>query len=109
MKRTNSIIVIVFLELFCKSTLAQDVVKYVETLSGTAASRTISTLKHSTDGSEKFANTIPAVGLPFGMTQWTPQTRNTENKCIAPYYYTDSLINGFRGSHWLSGSCTQDY
>jgi predicted alpha-1,2-mannosidase len=53
--------------------------------------------------------TFPAVGLPFGMTNWTPQTRDTEAKCIAPYYEKDSRIQGFRGSHFLSGSCTQDY
>jgi putative alpha-1,2-mannosidase len=43
------------------------------------------------------------------MTQWTPQTRTTEVKCQPPYYYKDSLLSGFRGTHWLSGSCTQDY
>jgi predicted alpha-1,2-mannosidase len=53
--------------------------------------------------------TFPAAGVPFGMTQWTPQTRDGEVKCIAPYYAADSRIQGFRGSHFLSGSCTQDY
>jgi predicted alpha-1,2-mannosidase len=53
--------------------------------------------------------TFPAAGVPFGMTQWTPQTREGEEKCIAPYYAADSRIEGFRGSHFLSGSCTQDY
>ena len=53
--------------------------------------------------------TFPATGVPFGMTQWTPQTRDGETKCIAPYYAKDSRIQGFRGSHFLSGSCTQDY
>ncbi len=43
------------------------------------------------------------------MTQWTPQTRDGEAKCIAPYYANDTRIQGFRGSHFLSGSCTQDY
>jgi predicted alpha-1,2-mannosidase len=43
------------------------------------------------------------------MTQWTPQTRTTETKCIPPYFYKDSLLNGFRGTHWISGSCMQDY
>ena len=43
------------------------------------------------------------------MTQWTPQTRQSENKCIPPYFYKDSLLSGFRSTHWLSGSCTQDY
>ena len=43
------------------------------------------------------------------MTQWGPQTREGNTKCIAPYYYSDAKIQGFRASHWLSGSCTQDY
>jgi predicted alpha-1,2-mannosidase len=28
---------------------------------------------------------------------------------VAPYYYTDSLFQGFRNSHWIVGGCTQDY
>lgn len=81
---------------------------YVNPLTGTANSTTITALKHGA-GTEQLANTIPAVGTPFGMTQWTPQSRLTEQKCVAPYYYKDSLFSGFRGTHWLSGSCTQDY
>ncbi len=88
---------------------AQSLLPYVQPHAGTASSTTTAALKHSEAGSEKNANTIPAVGLPFGMTQWTPQTRQTENKCVPPYFYKDSLLSGFRGSHWLSGSCTQDY
>ena len=53
--------------------------------------------------------TFPGAGVPFGMTQWTPQTRATEAKCISPYYFADTRIQGFRGSHFMSGSCTQDY
>ncbi|QHN05109.1 glycoside hydrolase family 92 protein [Granulicella sp. WH15] len=53
--------------------------------------------------------TFPAVGVPFGMTQWTPQTREGERKCVAPYYAVDARIQGFRASHFLSGSCMQDY
>lgn len=88
---------------------AQNYVQYVQTLSGTAPSTTTSALKHSEAGSEKKANTIPAVTLPFAMTQWTAQTRQTEVKCQPPYYYKDNLLTGFRGTHWISGSCTQDY
>ena len=54
---------------------------------------------------QTFLSTAP----PFAMTQWTPQTREGNVKCIAPYYYADARIQGFRGSHFLSGSCTQDY
>lgn len=84
-------------------------VNYVQPMAGTAASNTSAAQKHIEASSEQYANTIPSVAPPFAMTQWTAQTRKTEGKCIAPYYYTDSLINGFRGTHWLSGSCTQDY
>lgn len=90
-------------------TSAQNLLQYVQPLSGTAGSTTVAAQKHSEAGSEKNANTIPAVGLPFGMTQWTAQTSLTENKCIPPYFFKDNLLRGFRGSHWLSGSCTQDY
>ena len=83
-------------------------VRYVQPLSGTAASTVAATLLHSS-GTEHNANTIPAVCLPFGMTQWTAQTRTTEIKCQPPYLYKDSLLSGFRGTHWISGSCTQDY
>lgn len=83
-------------------------VKYVNPLIGTAPSTTISALKHGA-GTENNSQVVPFVTMPFGMTNWTPQTRDTEKKCVAPYYYTDSVINGFRGSHWLSGSCVQDY
>ncbi len=84
------------------------IIGYVDPLIGTAPSTTISAIKHG-HGSENNAQVIPAVTVPFGMTNWTPQTSPTETKCIAPYYYTDSIINGFRGTHWLSGSCVQDY
>lgn len=60
-------------------------------------------------GTSHDGQTYPVVGVPFGMTGWTPETRSTEAKCVSPYYYDDRKITGFRGSHWLSGSCTQDY
>jgi predicted alpha-1,2-mannosidase len=60
-------------------------------------------------GTANDGQTYPVVGMPFGMTGWTPETQPTEEKCLSPYYYKDSKITGFRGSHWLSGSCTQDY
>lgn len=52
---------------------------------------------------------IPAVLSPHGMNFWVAQTQDTEQKGIAPYYYADEEIQGFRGSHWLTGSMTQDY
>ena len=89
---------------------AQNLLQYVQPLAGTAPAATISAIKHSeAGGTESNANTIPAVTLPFAMTQWTPQTRQTEIKCQPPYFYQDKMLSGFRGTHWLSGSCTQDY
>jgi len=96
--------------LFCTISRAYtQLLPFVQPLSGTASSTTPASKQHSEAQSEQFANTIPSVGPPFAMTQWTPQTRETEQKCQAPYYYADTVINGFRASHWLSGSCVQDY
>jgi len=89
--------------------VAQNPESLVNTLIGTAPATTVSSKRHSEAGSELRGQTFPAVGRPFGMTQWTPETRTTELKCISPYYYNDRFITGFRGSHWMSGSCTQDY
>jgi predicted alpha-1,2-mannosidase len=60
-------------------------------------------------GTAAEGQTFPATGVPFAMTQWTPQTRAGEVKCVSPYYVADTRIQGFRGSHFLSGSCAQDY
>jgi len=85
-------------------THSQKPVSYVDPLIGTAPATTLSARRHSVAGSEEKGQTFPAVGRPFGMTQWTPETRTTELKCISPYYFNDNLITGFRGSHWMSGS-----
>lgn len=58
---------------------------------------------------EELGQTIPAVLEPNGMNFWTAQTRDTEQKCIAPYYFRDTRLQGFRNSHWVNGGCTQDY
>lgn len=87
---------------------ASSLLKYIDTRTGTAASitRTAGMFgKHT----EEYGQTIPAVLEPNGMNFWTPQTQDTELKCIAPYYYRDSLFQGFRNSHWITGGCTQDY
>ena len=81
---------------------------YVDTRVGTAEATTM-TAGLFGKGSEEHGQTVPAVCVPHGMTLWTPQTRDTEEKCIAPYYYADSELQGFRASHWISGGCTQDY
>lgn len=60
-------------------------------------------------GAVNSGQTFPAVGVPFGMTHWTPQTQPSEDKCVSPFYAQDERIHGIRASHWWSGSCTQDY
>ncbi|WWC88991.1 uncharacterized protein L201_003908 [Kwoniella dendrophila CBS 6074] len=50
---------------------------------------------------------IPAVAPPFGMTRWTPQSReNYVSMC--PYNQTDTKIHGFIGTHqpaiWMGES-----
>lgn len=81
---------------------------YIDTRIGTDYAET-ATAGLFGKGSEEHGQTVPAVGVPHGMNMWTPQTRDTEEKCIAPYYYRDSLLQGFRNSHWINGGCTQDY
>ncbi len=111
MSQLNKILLFFLLAyLFMGNVFSQGLIDYVQPLSGTAPSTTVSAKKHSEAGTkESNANTIPAVGIPFGMTQWTPQTRTTEVKCQPPYYYTDTVLSGVRGTHWISGSCMQDY
>lgn len=73
---------------------------YIDTRVGTAASITHTAGmfgKHT----EEYGQTLPVVLEPNGMNFWTPQTQDTEQKCIAPYYYRDSLFQGFRNSHWI--------
>jgi len=60
-------------------------------------------------GTANEGQTTPAVGEPFAMTNFIPETQSTEKKCVAPYYDKDTKLTGFRASHWMSGSCTQDY
>ncbi len=99
---------LLFLLLFPAVCTAQIPFKYVDPLIGTGPAKTVSALRHGS-GTEDKGQNFPAVGRPFGMTQWTPETRTTEIKCLSPYYYNDKYISGFRGTHWMSGSCTQDY
>lgn len=82
--------------------------QYIDTRIGTAAS-TMLTAGRFGKGSEEYGQTLPAVLEPNGMSFWTAQTQHTELKCKAPYYYADSLLQGFRNSHWIVGGCTQDY
>lgn len=80
----------------------------INTMVGTAQANTL-TAGMFGKGSEEHGQTLPAVLVPNGQNAWTPQTQDTEQKCIAPYYYKDTLLQGFRNSHWIVGGCTQDY
>ena len=80
----------------------------INTMVGTAFS-TAKTAGIYGKGSEEHGQTLPAVLVPNGQNFWTPQTQDSEQKCIAPYYYADTLLQGFRNSHWIVGGCTQDY
>lgn len=106
MSKKNILLVL----LFPLASIAQkQPVDYVNPLIGSAPSTTESAKKHSEAGSEMKGQIVPAIGVPQGMTSWTPQTRATELKCIPPFYYNDTKIQGFRGTHWMNGSCVQDY
>ncbi len=80
----------------------------INTMVGTAQANTL-TAGMFGKGSEEHGQTLPAVLVPNGQNFWTPQTQDTEQKCIAPYYYKDTQLQGFRNSHWIVGGCTQDY
>ncbi len=83
------------------------IVELVNTLIGTAPNCTESAGLFGKN-TEELGQTLPAVLEPNGMNFWTPQTRDTERKCIAPYYYNDTDFQGFRNSHWIVGGCRQD-
>jgi predicted alpha-1,2-mannosidase len=90
------------------ATVEESLLAYIDTRVGTTSSATRTAGKFGKH-TEEYGQTLPAVLEPNGMNFWTPQTRDTEQKCIAPYYYVDTLLQGFRNSHWIVGGCTQDY
>jgi putative alpha-1,2-mannosidase len=92
----------------CSSEDKKPLLQYVDITIGTAEADTPAAKKNHGDKVD-FGQTIPAVTAPFGMTQWTPQNRMSERKCLAPYYMDVDIIQGFRATHWTSGSCVQDY
>ncbi len=65
---------------------AQDAVDAVDPLIGTGA------------GSIGYGGTMPFVTAPFGMTNWTPQTRQNRLSVVS-YEYSDTTIQGFMGTH----------
>lgn len=94
------------LAFFSETRKEEDYTPYVNPLIGTDFQKNP---KGDKAPSEHKGQTMPAVGVPNGMTNWVPQTIAGEKKCNSPYYYYQDAIQGFRASHWLNGSCTQDY
>jgi len=45
-----------------------------------------------------YGGTMPFVATPFGMTDWTPQTRQNKVSVVS-YEYGDPAISGFMGTH----------
>src|SRR5438067_305289 len=45
-----------------------------------------------------YGGTMPLVTTPFGMTNWTPQTRQNRIS-VTSYHYDDTTISGFIGTH----------
>ncbi|GGH04906.1 GH92 family glycosyl hydrolase [Silvibacterium dinghuense] len=64
----------------------QDAVSYVNPLLGTEKSAI------------GYGGTMPFVTPPFGMTNWTPQTRQNRLGVVS-YNYDDPTISGFMGTH----------
>lgn len=73
--------------------MKKDYIQYVNPYIGTSFDPEI----HSW-GISDYGGTVPFVTAPFGMTKWSPQTR--ENKIgTAVYSYDDSKIMGFMATH----------
>jgi len=94
--------------LSCQREMGSSLLTHVHPLTGSAPS-----LRGSSVGRPGLygdaGQTVPAVTAPFGMTQFTPQTRSGEKPGIAPYYFLDGMTQGIRVSHWTSGTNLSDY
>ncbi len=54
----------------------------------------------------------PGVGEPFAMTEWSPQTSVIHMAHLpvqVPYWWDEGGMQGFRGTHYPSGSVMSDY
>jgi predicted alpha-1,2-mannosidase len=72
--------------LFSPAAMAQ--VEWVNTFIGTGGS----------DHGPQYGGTMPLVTTPFGMTNWTAQTRQNRIS-VSSYAYEDGAISGFIGTH----------
>lgn len=108
LKKFLFVFVLILVFSSCSKTDVKNYIQFVDPFIGSAPADTESVKLRPGDKVNN-GQTIPAVTAPFGMTQWTPQTQSTEKKCIAPFYSGVDSLQGFRATHWLNGSCTQDY
>lgn len=82
----------------------KNLLNYVDPLIGTGA--------HNGDyshGNDAKGQCMPGVLEPNGMNSWTPQTEKSEGHGVCPYYANRTKLQGFRNSHYLNGSNTQDF
>ncbi|MCO6497935.1 MAG: GH92 family glycosyl hydrolase [Chitinophagaceae bacterium] len=79
-------IILFALLIIFNSSSAQDPVDYVNPLMGTQSTFALSN-----------GNTYPAIGLPWGMNLWTPQTGKMGDGWA--YQYTANKIAGFKQTH----------
>ena len=59
-------------------------------------------------GTGGHGHTFPGATMPFGMVQFSPDTRTDNWDGSSGYYYADSTIYGFSHTH-LSGTGIPDY
>lgn len=89
MNRSKTLAVALVVLSFCSLSARaaqRDAVSYVNPLIGTHRS------------SIGYGGTMPFVTPPFGMTNWTPQTRQNKISVVS-YNYDDPTISGFIGTH----------
>ena len=80
----------VFVLFLCIAAQAKaDPVDWVNTYIGTGG---------GSDIGPDYGGTMPLVTTPFGMTNWTPQTRQNRIS-VSSYAYEDNTISGFIGTH----------
>ncbi len=84
MKKISLILIVCFINYF--ATAQTDPVDYVNPLMGTDSKPDLSN-----------GNTYPAIGLPWGMNMWTPQTGKMGDGW--QYQYTADKIRGFKQTH----------
>jgi predicted alpha-1,2-mannosidase len=83
-RASPSLILIMFCAITCRAQV--DPVGWVNLYIGTGS------------GPIGYGGTMPFVTPPFGMTDWTPQTRQNKVSGVS-YKYEDTTISGFIGTH----------